>query len=792
MVDHGLRHRVRLAAVVSLSVALAALAVALAAAADGRAASRELSGRLVPAAAEAGAMSVEYTLQRTAMRDYAVDHLASAPKSYEAAVDRVRETERRLGGVIADDPDLRRRLASAQAAQQGWTTDVARVVLAAGLSGDWAAAAQAQRSDVARQRGLEVQTAVADLQSRITAEQASITGRLRRSQDLQVASLLGTVVLVIGLAGGGVAAVRRWLLLPFAALRRAADAVAAGEPDAEVPVVGPVELADLGRSVDTMRAKLVAAERRYRGLLDASPDATIQVTPDGSMVRANRQAERLFGYPAGELVGRPVELLMPEAVRAGHPALRARYLADPQFREMGYSLQVRAVHRGGREIPVEVTLSAIDTEEGPLVSAAVRNITDRLAAQAERERLIAEAEQARVDQRLAHTQRLESLGQLVGGVAHDFNNLLNVILGYTAFIAEQVTASAAGDPRWEATRADVEQVHAAAQRAARLTHQLLAFGRRETSKPEVVNLNTVVAGVEQLLLRTLGEHIDLVTMLDPDLRPVLADPGHLEQVLVNLAVNARDAMPTGGKLSIDTDNIDVDDAYATAYPGLTRGRYARLRVSDTGTGMDRATLARVFEPFFTTKPKGQGTGLGLATVYGLITQAGGHPQLYSEPGLGTTFTALLPVTDEGAGTVAAPPQATPAPGHGEAILLVEDEQSLRDLVARILTRHGYHLYVATTARHALDLAGDLDQPLHLLLTDVVMPGMLGREVAARVRALRPDLAVLYMSGYAYDVLDTQGTLDHSAELLEKPFTEDALLHRIHTVLERRPSFRTQP
>jgi CheY-like chemotaxis protein len=250
-------------------------------------------------------------------------------------------------------------------------------------------------------------------------------------------------------------------------------------------------------------------------------------------------------------------------------------------------------------------------------------------------------------------------------------------------------------------------------------------------------------------------------------------------------------MPGGGKLSIDTDNTVVDDAYAAARPGLQAGNYARLRVSDTGTGMDSDTLARVFEPFFTTKPKGHGTGLGLATVYGILTGAGGHPQLHSEPGLGTTFSALLPVTSESA-LAAGEAQATPTPAHGETVLVVEDEESLRNLVARILTGHGYHVRIATTAGHALEQIGDLDQPLDLLLTDVVLPTMLGSEVAARAHAVRSDLRVLFMSGYAREVFDTQGTLDPGAELLQKPFTQETVLNRVRHTLDHAAPARPFP
>jgi PAS domain S-box-containing protein len=520
----------------------------------------------------------------------------------------------------------------------------------------------------------------------------------------------------------------------------------------------------------------------------------VQVAGDGSIVLVNGQAERLFRYPRDELVGAPVELLLPAAVRDVHAAHRAGYIADPRLRTMGEGRVLRAVDRDGREFPVEVSLGPVATTRGLIVSAAIRDISERLAVQAERERLVAEAEQERYERRLAQSQRLESLGQLVGGVAHDFNNLLNIILGYAGFVAEQLSQAAdpaAGaapdaDGRFQHMLADVQQVRGAAERAARLTHQLLTFGRRDVTKPEVVSLNDIVGGLEHMLRRTLGEHIRLTVDLDPGLWPIKADPGQLEQVLVNLAVNARDAMPSGGELSIDTANIPVDGTYAAVLPGLKPGRYARLRITDTGTGMDRETLARVFEPFFTTKPKGRGTGLGLATVYGIVTQAGGHPELHSEPGTGTTFSALLPATQDAASSTEEI-RAAPAPAHGETVLLVEDEASLRDMVGRLLSAHGYQVRVAATAAAALDETTDLDQPIDLLLTDVVMPTMLGCDLAARAHVVRPGLPVLYMSGYAHDMLNSQGTLDDTVDLLEKPFTGDHLLHRIHQALGRTPA-----
>jgi nitrogen-specific signal transduction histidine kinase/ActR/RegA family two-component response regulator len=391
-----------------------------------------------------------------------------------------------------------------------------------------------------------------------------------------------------------------------------------------------------------------------------------------------------------------------------------------------------------------------------------------------------------MERRLQQSQRLESLGQLVGGVAHDFNNLLNVIQGYTDFTAEEIGRRAQADPELVPVLEDIGQVQAAAQQAGRLTRQLLTFARHEVRRPEVIDLNEVVRDAGQLLGRTLGEHIDLVIDAEPALWRVKADRGQLEQVLVNLAVNARDAMPGGGRLTIDTGNTEVDESYASPRPQLVPGRYARLRVSDTGTGMDRATAERVFEPFFSTKPKGRGTGLGLATVYGTVTSAGGSIEIYSEPGLGTTVSVLLPVTDEDAADAAAAPAGGDdrETGHGETILLVEDEASLREMTSRILTRSGYQVCVADSGHEALRRAGDPDQPIDLLLTDVVMPEMLGNEVAARVGEIRPGLPALFISGYAQPILDTHGIPAPSYDILEKPFTEAALLTRVRRALTR--------
>jgi CheY-like chemotaxis protein len=321
----------------------------------------------------------------------------------------------------------------------------------------------------------------------------------------------------------------------------------------------------------------------------------------------------------------------------------------------------------------------------------------------------------------------------------------------------------------------------AADRAAGLTHQLLSFARREVVQLHVLDLNETVASVEELLRRTLGEHVELMTVPAGDLCPVLADPGQIEQVLVNLAVNARDAMPGGGKLTIETANTDVDQVYTAGQPGLAAGRYVTVKVSDTGTGMPAEMVVRAFEPFYSTKPKGEGSGLGLATVYGIITQAGGSARIYSEPGIGTTVSLLLPVTDL-APSAAGQPPPRPVRGRGAVVLIVEDEAALREVTRRILARNGYEVLVASNGYQAINLATAGTQRLDVLLTDVVMPGMQGKEVAERVRMLRPEVRVLYMSGYTHGLLGVQRVLEPSVHLLEKPFSETSLLAKLHVVL----------
>jgi PAS domain S-box-containing protein len=529
-------------------------------------------------------------------------------------------------------------------------------------------------------------------------------------------------------------------------------------------------------------------------LLDLVPDAFVGIGANGEIVLANAQTEALFGYRREQLIGQPVRMLIPNGFADAHRSQRAAHLADPGTQPIRVGLEVAGHSQDGGQFSAEISLSSIEIDGQVLATATIRDISERIAvvrgkerlkAEVEKERLEAEVEKERLLNELHHARRLESLGELAGGIAHDFNNLLAVIINYAAFVADSLDAAApAGDEEQRHTmRTDVEQISLAAQRAAHLTHQLLAFARREVVQPEIVDVNAVVTDVEQLLKSTLGEHIELRSELAPDLRSVLIDPGRLEQILVNLAVNARDAMPDGGTLTIRTANLDVDEDYTAHRAELSPGPYVELRVGDNGKGMTREVAERAFDPFFTTKPAGQGTGLGLATIYGIVEQAGGRVQIRSESGVGTTAIVLLPATH---GTPSGTGQQTGAAQlRGEAtILLVEDEDALREVTRRILAGSGYRVITAANGDEALAAAAEQAEPIDLLLTDVVMPQMHGPQLAEQIQRVRPSISVMFMSGFAQPILESGGHLDAGVTLIEKPFSGSTLLAKVSQVLKR--------
>jgi len=516
--------------------------------------------------------------------------------------------------------------------------------------------------------------------------------------------------------------------------------------------------------------------------LELVPDALVAVNELGEIVIANARAERLFGFTSRELVGRPVEMLLPDRYTAAHRGHRLEYFAEPSDRLMNAGRVLRGCRSDGSEFRAEVTICGGEVEGTAVAVASIRDVSPRARRRRSSAQLVSDAERERLLAHVEHARRLESLGELAGGIAHDFNNLLAVIINYAAFVAEDLGGRKLppGEEELRATRADVEQISLAAEQAARLTHQLLTFSRREAAHAEVADVNAAVRAVGQLLKRALGEHVELRYELAEDLRPILIDIGQLEAMLVNLTVNARDAMPDGGTVTIDTANVQLDEDYTSHRPELSPGMHVRLRVSDDGRGMSRQVAERAFDPFFSTKPSGRGTGLGLATVYGIVQQASGRARIYSEAGVGTTFTALFPATEQAA---VPPAPVDPALARGEGtILLVEDDAALREVSRRILAGAGYAIIVASNGREALAAAEAHADRVDLLLTDVVMPEMQGRTLAQEIERLQPATPVIFMSGFAESVLDLKGGLPEGTSLIEKPFSSPSLLGAVSRAL----------
>ena len=418
-----------------------------------------------------------------------------------------------------------------------------------------------------------------------------------------------------------------------------------------------------------------------------------------------------------------------------------------------------------------VIIERLGTERAAELSAANMSLQREMEVSRK-----AQEELQHKETELRQAQKMEAVGRLAGGIAHDFNNLLTAILGYGNLLHMKLTP---GDP----SRNDVEEILSAGKRATDLTRQLLAFSRRQVLMPKILNLNTVVEDVGKILKRLIGEHIELTTRIQPELGRVRADPGQVEQVIMNLAINARDAMPDGGRLTIETRDADLDVSYAIRHEDVQPGPYVMLAVSDTGAGMDAETQARIFEPFFTTKERGKGTGLGLSTVYGIVRQSGGHIWVYSEPGRGSTFKVYLPRAETRSETHKVPVFTPDPEGGSEAVLVVEDEAPVRKLLCSVLKSKGYRVSEAASGAEALEVNRSAPAPIQLLVTDLVMPGMGGRELGEHMMDAQPGLKVLYVSGYTEDAVVRQGNLTNGTSFLSKPFTPETLLRKVRALLD---------
>ena len=496
-------------------------------------------------------------------------------------------------------------------------------------------------------------------------------------------------------------------------------------------------------------------------LLESASQAILGMDRAGHIVMANPKAQEIFGYSREELLGATIEMLLPEGRRAAHSSQRADYFEHPRTRPMGIGMDLAGRRKDGRVFPVEVSLSYVETNQGGLAIAFVNDISPR----------------KQLEEQLLQAQKMDAVGRLAGGVAHDFNNMLTVIEGYTRMILDELSPV---DP----LRDCAEEIHRAADRAGALTNQLLAFSRRQIIQPRVISVNATVVQIEKMLRRLIGEDVELVLSLNSDAGNIKADPSHIEQAIVNLVVNARDAMPLGGRITVETANVVLDDHYARSHMGMVPGAFVMLALSDTGQGMDAETKRRIFEPFFTTKERGKGIGLGLATVYGTVKQVGGDIWVYSEPGKGTTIKMYFPRVSESMPDSARSGAQPPRAQASETILVVEDEKSVRDLTVRILQKLGYTVLVAAGGTEAIEIACSFTGAISLLVTDVVMPGMSGRQVADHLMASRPDLKVLYLSGYTDTTVVHHGVLESGLDFLPKPFSREVLAQKIRDILGR--------
>ena len=519
---------------------------------------------------------------------------------------------------------------------------------------------------------------------------------------------------------------------------------------------------ELRRANEELHRKTAEQLGEYRSklasIIDSSEDAILSKDLNGIITSWNRGAEHMYGYAPEEIIGKHISLLTPSD-RPDEISEILKKIAKGESTEHYESVRLT---KDGRHLNVSISVSPLHDAAGEIVgaSAIVRDITAQKRAQGQ----------------LRQSQKMEAIGRLAGGVAHDFNNILAIINACTEFLRDRI------DPAAEPSLY-VENIKKATDRGRSLTKQLLAFSRTSVIQHTVLDLNERLRDISKLLRPLLGDDVEILIVPKSPSAVVEADPGQLDQIVVNLAVNARDAMPRGGKFILETTAVRFDETFAEQHQAIPAGKYVLLAVSDTGTGMDEATRSRVFEPFFTTKEVGKGTGLGLATVYGIVKQSAGHIMVYSEPGHGTTFRIYLPSADHKIGLTSKPEVETASPKREGTILLVEDDDIMRGLTRQLLQEHGYTVFEANDGKSALQWIQSHPGPIDLLLTDVVMRRMSGPELVEQLKASHPTLRVVFMSGYTGELIAEREVLKRGITLLEKPFTRTALLNTIHKTLE---------
>jgi two-component system cell cycle sensor histidine kinase/response regulator CckA len=577
--------------------------------------------------------------------------------------------------------------------------------------------------------------------------------------NVAVAFVLGAVLFV---------ASKKIVFNPLIELAHASSRLAKGDLSTEVKVRTTGEVKTLVNSFNEMvknLAKVTVSKNYVDNIIRSMINTLIVVSPDGKIIRVNDATCKLLGYEEEELIGQPAETIF-GGERSSKDSLMKTIFTDGNVSNLEESYRAK----NGDEFSVSFSASVMRDENNQIrgTVCVAQDITERKRA---------EQEMAALQEQLRQSQKMEAIGKLAGGIAHDFNNLLTVIKGYNQLSLLELKKD---DP----LRANIEVVQKAAERAANLTRHILAFSRRQILEFKVFDLNHLVLNLDKMLRRVIGEDIELVTLLSEDLGKVKSDSGQIEQVFMNLAVNAKDAMPKGGKLTIETANVELDENYAQTHAGVTPGRYVMLAVSDTGVGMTPEVKEKIFEPFFTTKEMGKGTGLGLSTVYGIVKQSGGNIWVYSEPGHGTTLKVYLPRVDESVEELREKEVREEIPRGSETILVVENEEPVRKLAVRVLQGQGYRVLDASQGDDALLIFKQHQGPIHMMVTDMVMPGMNGLELAKCLESFNREIKVLYMSGYADNAIVRHNILESGMPYIQKPFTEDALRRKVREVLNK--------